>query len=418
MPGAETPGFPLTGALRLAGSSLGWLGRIGLDGIGERGETALPRTPAQISDCETLNRLLSAGRPMGGVALPAVSGVNLPGVDFESSNCTNFLLEVDFADEDAGKTLPRSVYVKLPCPEMATRVFGNTLGFWELETHFCTHVASQMPIRTPRVYAAARRGARFVLVLENLSDEPGVELFTNREVAAGTTIERARLVLKTLARLHAHFGDWSATDREHLLPASFNTYTARRWRSLTHALNVLSLAPAHRAAPDLITERIVDTCRMALGRWDDVLRAWYAGPLTLVHGDSHLGNCFAYTDEDEDEDETHVGMLDFQAVHWSKGMRDVQYFLINSLESELLASAEDDLIRFYCEQLAELGVSLSFADAHAQYRAFTYQTLMVGLVPLGLGALTERETTVRTFARRSALAVERLGFREWVEDLG
>lgn len=99
-------------------------------------------------------------------------------------------------------------------------------------------------------------------------------------------------------------------------------------------------------------------------------------------------------------------------------MRDVQYFLINSLESELLASAEDDLIRFYCEQLAELGVSLSFADAHAQYRAFTYQTLMVGLVPLGLGALTERETTVRTFARRSALAVERLGFREWVEDLG
>ena len=131
MPGAETPGFPLAGALRLAGSSLGWLGRIGLDGIGERGETALPRTPAQISDCETLNRLLSAGRPMGGVALPAVSGVNLPGVDFESSNCTNFLLEVDFADEDAGKTLPRSVYVKLPCPEMATRVFGNTLGFWD-----------------------------------------------------------------------------------------------------------------------------------------------------------------------------------------------------------------------------------------------------------------------------------------------
>ncbi|MBY0399980.1 hypothetical protein K2X89_06765 [Myxococcota bacterium] len=30
-------------------------------------------------------------------------------------------------------------------------------------------------------------------------------------------------------------------------------------------------------------------------------------------------------------------MLDLQAVHGSKGIRDVQYFLIHSLEPELLA---------------------------------------------------------------------------------
>jgi hypothetical protein len=51
-------------------------------------------------------------------------------------------------------------------------------------------------------------------------------------------------------------------------------------------------------------------------------------------------------------------MLDFQAVHWSKGIRDVQYFLIHSLEPALLALHEDALIDHYHTELAERGVAL------------------------------------------------------------
>lgn len=404
---------PLVGSFKLGHRSVRSLARIGLDAIGEACGRALPRTRAQISDPDCLNRLLADFPPTSGERLPEIKGVRLPGVDFESSNCINFLLEVEFADAALSSELPRTLYVKLPCAELATRVFGNTLGFWELETLFCAQVSRHVPIRTPRVYAAARRGARFALVLENLGETPGVELFSNREMAAGTTRKRAAGVLRTFAELHAHFWDWSPTAREEVLPAAYNTYTGARWRSLTHALNVLSLAPAHKAAPELITERIVDTCRLALGRWDDVLRAWYQGPLTLVHGDSHLGNCFEYPAGEE----RRIGMIDFQAVHWSKGMRDVQYFLLNSLDPQLLESEEQGLIRGYCEELARRGVSLSFTDAWEQYRAFTYQTLMVGIVPLGLGSLTERDATVRTITERSARAVERLGFRDWVEGL-
>ena len=85
--------------------------------------------------------------------------------------------------------------------------------------------------------------------------------------------------------------------------------------------------------------------------------------------------------------------------------------------NSLLESEEEGLIRGYCAELEQRGVSLSFADAWEQYRAFSYQTLMVGIVPLGLGSLTERDATVRTFTERSARAVERLGFRDWVEGL-
>ena len=293
------------------------------------------------------------------------------------------------------------------------RAFANTLGFWALECRFCSHVAAEIPIRVPRVYAVAERGARFVLVLENLYEAVDATMFINRDMAAGTTPERAERVLRAFAELHAHFYDWSATDREALLPESFNTYTAPQQRGITQALNAAALDPAHKAAPDLVSTRLVETCRTALNKWDAVLEGWYSGPLTLVHGDSHLGNCFEYPTDDG----IRVGMIDFQAVHWSKGMRDVQYFLINSMEPEILAENEDALIRGYCEALASHGVTLSFEDAYTQFRAFSYQSLMVGVVPLGLAALTERDETVLALTRRAAIAVERLGFRDWVADL-
>ena len=46
---------------------------------------------------------------------------------------------------------------------------------WPLECTFCERVATQIPIRVPRVYAAVQRGSRFVLLLENLRFEPGEE---------------------------------------------------------------------------------------------------------------------------------------------------------------------------------------------------------------------------------------------------
>ena len=198
-----------------------------------------------------------------------------------------------------------------------------------------------------------------------------------------------------------------------LLPARFNTFTAPEHREATRALNAVAISPALRAAPDLLSERLGETCRLAIRHWDRVLEAWYSGPLTLVHGDSHLGNCF----EHPAENGPRVGMIDFQAVHWSKGMRDVQYFLINSMEPDVLEKHEAELIDGYLEELARHGVRLGREEAFEQYRAFSFQTLMVGVVPLGLGSLTERDETVRAVTRRSAYAVERLGFREWLDQI-
>lgn len=399
------------GAARLGGRTAAAFARVATDAVGARFGHGLPDSKEALARPDVMNDLFQNHAPQGQTALPRLSSVKLPGVDFESSNCINFLVDLEFAEDSQG--LPKTAYVKLPCAETWPRSFANTLGFWSLECLFCDRVAPHIPIRVPKVYAVAEQGARFVLVMENLYEAVDARMFINRDMAAGTTPERAERVLRSFAEMHAHFWNWSKSNREALLPEAFNTYTAPSRRGVTPMLNAAALNPAHKAAPDLVSERLVETCRIALGKWDAVLEGWYQGPLTLVHGDSHLGNCFEYpTDEG-----LRVGMIDFQAVHWSKGMRDVQYFLINSLDPEILEENEEPLIRGYCAELAKHGVELSFEDAYEQFRAFSYQSLMVGIVPLGLAALTERNDTVLALTRRAAIATERLGFRDWVEGL-
>jgi aminoglycoside/choline kinase family phosphotransferase len=404
----------LQGRLGLATRILRALVRILIDRVEEGFGRALPRTPEQVADPGVLNDLLQSYAPKGQPPLPLVRSARLPGVDFESSNCTNFLVEVEFdAGDESRETLPRTVYVKLPCPDVGTRAFANAVGFWEVEATFCERVASRMPIRVPRVYAAAQRGARFALVLENLHEMADVRLFINRDMAAGTTVERARMCLQTFAQLHAAFWGWSAEERESLIPARLHTYLAPGGRQMTRALNLASIGPAHRVAADLFRADHAKICRLASTKWDALVETWYADPLTLIHGDSHLANCFEFRADDG----LRMGMLDFQGMHWCQGIRDVQYFLINSLEPDLLAEHESELIDFYIDQLALRGIRLDPEDAWHGYRAYSFQTLMVAVTSIGLGGLTERDETVRTVLRRSTAAIDRLGFGDWLESL-
>ena len=56
-------------------------------------------------------------------------------------------------------------------------------------------------------------------------------------------------------------------------------------------------------------------------------------------------------------------------------------------------------------------------EAREQYRALSFQALMVSVVSLGLRSLTEREDTLRTVLRRSVAAIERLRFSDWLDGL-
>jgi hypothetical protein len=405
--------------MELAGNlSLGWqvaaaAGRIASDRVGASLGRGLPATPEAIARPDVMSHLLRTGAPDGAAPLPPVTAVRLPGVEFESSNCRNFVVELEFAGQPAPPGLPETAYVKLPCRALATRVFANALGFWALECAFCRRIARRVPVRIPRVYAVARRGSRFALVLEDLRAVPGARMFVNRDMAAGTTPELAARALEALAELHAGFWGWTAAQREALLPLALHPFLSPRRRAASRALNAAAIGPCRSRAPDVFSAELAALCRGALARWERLLAAWYDGPLTLAHGDSHLGNLF----EVASPAGPRMGLLDFQAVHWSKGMRDVQYFLINSLAPDVLARHESRLIDHYVAELSRRGIALDPELARDQYRAFSFQTLLTAVVSYGLGGLIERESVVKTVLERSAAAVERLRFADWLDAL-
>ena len=384
------------GGLDLAGAVGRSLGRVALDAARDRfGGSVLPIAPEQLAQPAVLTELLGS----------EVRRAASIGVDFESSNCRNCLIDVEYAD---GTT--RSLYAKLPGRELAVRTFANAVGFWELEYIFCARIAEHVPVRVPKVYAAAHRNSRFVLLLENLCEVPGSKLFLNRDMAAGTTAEQARRCISTFAEMHAGFHGWNPARRAALLPMRFHPYLATRQRARTQALNRAAISRARQRAPELVTAKHAEMVRRAFDHWDLLLDEWYRGPLTLVHGDSHLANCFEYATPDGPR----VGLLDFQAVHWSNGIRDIAYFLIHSLDSELLNECESELIDHYISEMTTRGVALDTATTHTQYRGFAFQPLMVGLVAIGLGGFTETDATMRTMLRRELAAVDRLDVAEWI----
>jgi aminoglycoside phosphotransferase (APT) family kinase protein len=337
-----------------------------------------------------------------------VRDARLTGVSFDSSNCQNFL--VDVVDRD-GET--RTLYAKLPTRELGPRVFANAIGYWSLECAFCSRIAPQVSVRVPRVHAVAERGSRFVLLLENLAELPGARMFVNADMAAGTTPEQARRCLTAFAELHASHHDLDGAQRERLLPLSMHPHLEPRKRAAMETLNRVAVQRATMNAPELVAPTIARTYAQALDRWDALLAYWYTGPLTLAHGDSHLANCFEYATDDGPR----AGLLDFQGVHWSKGIRDVVYFLVHSLEPDVLVAHEDALVDHYVEEMARRGLELDTVRARDEYRAFSFQALMVGVVAVGLGGFTEREATVRTMLHREVAAIERLDFAGWLATL-
>jgi len=367
---------------------------------------SLPLSPRRLTNPATFARLLpDPGRGAAHRALP--EAVVPTDIESPSSNCRNTIFEVAWGDEVRDADLPRTVFVKQPCADLPTRLFANVIGFWEIECAFCRNLAATVPIATPRIHAVAQRRSRFVIVMENLRERPGTRLFVNRNLLDGADVELARRCLRTLARLHAAFVDLTSGGRERALPIRLHPFLSPSLEPIMLAVNRLAVAPCHRRAPEVFDEASMALYRRGLAHWGELSKAWYREPLTLVHGDSHLGNFFESGDE--------MGMIDFQGAHWSKGMRDVQYFLINSMQPQLLAEHERELVGGYCEERARLGAPVPADEGWEQYRGFSFQTLMTAVVSLGLGSFTDSEAVMRAMLARAVAASRRLNLAGWLD---
>jgi hypothetical protein len=230
---------------------------------------------------------------------------------------------------------PDTVFVKLPPADPGQRELVRSTGMGRREARFYAAVAEDAPLRLPHpLFAASSEdGSAYIMLLEDLAASG----CTFRNAREGASLDYTREVIASLARLHARF--WNSS------------------RFAGDLAWVRPLAP-HPIGPVLVKQALdrfgaeMPPVFSAVGRLyvEHTARLhelWEEGEATLVHGDAHIGNLF--------EDAGCAGFLDWACLARMPGIRDVSYFLTNSVPTELRRREERALLELYRERLAEAG---------------------------------------------------------------
>ena len=384
---------PLWFSARVA-SELGRLGWARL--VGDRGGV-----PAHIHDVDArwLEHALST-------RFPGTRVESLEVVGGDAGTTQRHRLSVRYAaGEDAGDA-PTSLFAKVPPPAFAGQFFLHLFALGVNEARFYRDVRPGLPVAAPECFAARWNDAgRFVLILEDLA--PARAEFST--VLDPTSLERAKAVASALATLHAaYWGDETARRWPWLPTPARSESNAAVERFVCERAH----APTMKRFADLLPESVrrgaarIHAERRALERY------WARGPRTLIHGDPHIGNIYFV--------DGHPGFFDWQVVHYHQGVRDLAYFLILSLDTDVRREHERAIFRIYLERLRECGVPPGALDPDRlwdSYRSFSLYAYIGTSVTASLGGL-QAQDIARTGLRRAATAVDDLDALALLDRLG
>ncbi|MBM4267712.1 MAG: hypothetical protein FJ144_14060 [Deltaproteobacteria bacterium] len=285
---------------------------------------------------------------------------------------------------------PESFFVKLPPENEAQRRFVQQLGFGESESRFYLEIRPELSLQAPDCYFAAWSNdgdGRFLLLLEDLVAR-GMALPRPRDPEV---LDYARQVVTDLAGLHAAF-----------------------WQSERFGTDLAWLRPPSRGGGNTnLIERAVELfggdMHPDFTRLGEILSSDYAGVAnalddgapTLVHGDAHMGNMFLIG--------SRIGFLDWAVLSRAPGMRDVSYFLCNSIPPDVRRANEKDLIDLYCGTLAEAGCRLDRNRAQAQYRLGAVYSWIAATTTAAMGSQWQKQTVGLAGMRRATESIVDLG---------
>ena len=296
---------------------------------------------------------------------------------------------------------PASAFAKGTSTQVAPRAIVSAFGCHTYETRFFQQIQPSLADLTVAPYVArAGIGGRYVIAFEDLALRGEVTLYNADDEA---TREHAEGVVDLLAKLHGRF--WRsprfATDLSWL-----ETYSRRPGYPFMRRMFSWSerrFMKQEREVPDSVrrlTKSYVDN-------QDVFVKVWEAMPVTLCHGDTHLGNTFANPDGT-------AGIYDWQVFHKMNGLRDFAYFLMHSIPTELRRAEEENLLRRYLDGLADAGAGSevpSFDEAFDRYRLLTIDGWIAIVFTLAAGSMQPDDrmevTAVRAINTLMDLDVEK-----------
>lgn len=274
-------------------------------------------------------------------------------------------LKIRYAEDAAGAPGPASLFIKSSPPDFAAALFGELFDLGGNEVAFYRHIRPGLPVKAPEIYHCEGDSRSYAMLLEDLTDAD----CDFRTLASKCSLEEATAVVTTLAELHAPFWQSDRFDDDLGWVKRFETNRDAR---LLNLVRRLAVPMADEKYGHVLPPSIREVIPHLLDRYLRLEEQWAQEPRTLIHGDAHLGNMYFQ--------DGRAGLLDWQVTQRGQGMRDIAYFLINSLESELRLAHQEDLIRHYLALLQEQGVSLDFESAWRQYRLQSVYAWIAGVV--------------------------------------
>jgi hypothetical protein len=285
-----------------------------------------------------------------------------------------------------GADLPETLFVKLAPFDEEQRAFLSMVGLGVSEATFYAAVGNDLPVRSPKVWHAAHDAAddSFVMVLEDL-EAAGCRFAGPDD---DDVLSVAESLVDELAILHARFWEqdltWLAT---HALSPGDSPEAQER---MAMGATIVQMALDQFAAELPAGFRRLGERYVASNR--EIGALWSEGERTLIHGDDHIGNLFV--------DGGRTGFYDWAVACRYPGMRDVAYFLCNSLPTEVRRAEEHQLIGRYRAGLAAAGIDLDADLAQEQYRLFSIYSWIAATTTAAMGsrwqpAEVARQATVR-----------------------
>ena len=254
----------------------------------------------------------------------------------------------------SGAGLPDTLFVKLQPFLPEQREFVKMVGMGVAEARLYAAVGDELPVRVPKVWHSSfdESDSSFIMVLEDL--EASGCRFTSAE--DDDVLEIAESVIDELALLHATY--WQRDLSWLKAPSGFRNDKAGA-KVANQAADLMRSALDQFAAD--LPPAFEELGEYYVVNFADINALYREGERTLLHGDTHIGNFFVDADG-------RLGFYDWAVASALPGMRDISYFLSNSLPTELRRAEERSLLARYCAGLAERGIVLDEADAFDQYR--------------------------------------------------
>lgn len=251
-----------------------------------------------------------------------------------------------------------------------------------------------LPIDHPFVYRAIvdRPGLDYAVVMEDVTRR-GAD---PRDATRPLTVDQVADGMRGLARLHSRY--WGFSSATH--PALGWVATWAPTEGFQSGLRRFVPTGLERGGDRLPAEVRARSSGDLVAQWARFVTTLATGPVTLLHGDAHVGNIYVLPGDE-------VGFLDWQVVRRGGWSQDAGYFLVGALTEDDRRVAERDLLAEYVGALEVPDGERPGADeAWTRYRASAAYGLAIWLSTLGTDGFQRREVSLALAERYAAAYVE------------